>query len=327
MHKLLMRGVEEDVTDGSKFRQEEITVPYIRGDIQEQRTYTVRYRPAMDAVLRMIEDPDLRGAFTMYPQRHYICDPCGGNMRVWTDVHTADDWWSLQDKIGPEKVVVHMQLYSDATQLNRMGTKKWWGVLGQSTDSDAALADHRARVFYATLLKILESVIHAAGEGGFTFDDGLHRRLAQLIIAILSGDYEEYTRFASILGAQSEFKCPICLVPANALSDLCGDSYPKRSRNSALALIANANEQTSASAAKRALGAQSIRRISNTFLDYFSLYMPLYEMFCADPLHQIEQGVWGKHFWLWFKTYYLMKGELDELDDRSAGLHSSNMHS
>jgi hypothetical protein len=70
------------------------------------------------------------------------------------------------------------------------------------------------------------------------------------------------TRFASILGAQSEFKCPICLVPANALSDLCGDSYPKRSRNSALALIANANEQTSASAAKRALGAQSIRRIS-----------------------------------------------------------------
>ena len=28
-------------------------------------------------------------------------------------------------------------------------------------------------------------------EGGFTFDDGLGDRLGQLIIAILSGDYEE----------------------------------------------------------------------------------------------------------------------------------------
>ena len=44
--------------------------------------------------------------------------------------------------------------------------------------------------------------------------------------------------------------------------------------------------------------------------------MPLYEMFCADPLHQIEQGVWGKHLWLWVKTHYLLKGELDELDER-----------
>ena len=42
-------------------------------------------------------------------------------------------------------------------------------------------------------------------------------------------------------------------------------------------------------------------------------------MFCADPLHQIEQ-VWGKHFWLWFKTHYLLKGELDELDARLARL-------
>ena len=56
---------------------------------------------------------------------------------------------------------------------------------------DAALADHRARVYHATLLKILGSAAAAAGEGGFTFDDGLRRRLGQLIIAILSGDYEE----------------------------------------------------------------------------------------------------------------------------------------
>jgi hypothetical protein len=51
----------------------------------------------MDAVLRTIEDPDLQDILTMYPQRHYVRDPRGDEkMRVFTDVHTADDWWSLQ---------------------------------------------------------------------------------------------------------------------------------------------------------------------------------------------------------------------------------------
>ena len=59
--------------------------------------YTVCYHPAMDAILNLIEDPDLRGVLNLYPQQHYMCDPHGGpNMRVWTDVHMADDWWSLQ---------------------------------------------------------------------------------------------------------------------------------------------------------------------------------------------------------------------------------------
>ena len=70
------------------------------------------------------------------------------------------------------------------------------------------------------------------------------------------------TRLASILGVMSEFKCPICLVPASALWDLCGATYPKRSRNKTLTLIANANEQTSARATKKTLAAQSIRGIS-----------------------------------------------------------------
>lgn len=58
-------------------------------------------------------------------------------------------------------------------------------------DTDAALADHRARVYHETLLKILESAATAAGEDGFEFNSSLGRRLGQLIVAILSGDYEE----------------------------------------------------------------------------------------------------------------------------------------
>ena len=70
MHELLARGTGED-TDDSKvgficstikvscpsqdllqFRREEITVPYVQGEFKEDRVYTVRYRPAMDAIPR-----------------------------------------------------------------------------------------------------------------------------------------------------------------------------------------------------------------------------------------------------------------------------------
>jgi hypothetical protein len=51
----------------------------------------------MDAILDLIEDPDLHPSFTFYPERHYVLNPrTGKNMRVWTDIHTGDDWWELQ---------------------------------------------------------------------------------------------------------------------------------------------------------------------------------------------------------------------------------------
>ena len=47
-------------------------------------------------------------------------------------------------------------------------------------------------------------------------------------------------------------------------------------------------------------------------------------MFSADPMHQIEHSLWGKHVWPWAKTSYLLKGELDELDARSVN-HSAQL--
>jgi hypothetical protein len=59
----------------------------------------------------------------------------------------------------------------------------------------------------------------------------------------------------------------------------------------------------------------------NTFLNYFSHFTSIYEAISADLLHQIELGVFGKHFWLWVISKgdmpgYLSDGELDMLDDR-----------
>ena len=65
-------------------------------------------------------------------------------------------------------------------------------VPGKPDDDVSALAEHRSHVYYKGLLEILRSVISAAGRDGFAFDDGtIHGCIGQLIISILSMDYEE----------------------------------------------------------------------------------------------------------------------------------------
>jgi hypothetical protein len=56
-------------------------------------------------------------------------------------------------------------------------------------------------------------------------------------------------------------------------------------------------------------------------LNYFGYFTSIYEAISADPLHQIELGVFGKHFWLWIISKgdnpgYLDNKELDVLDDK-----------
>jgi len=80
-----------------KFEHAEIQVPYENKGATEMRKYNVRFRPALDAVKHVLEDPALRRHLIRYPERHYIRKPgTNENMRVWSDVHTADDWWELQ---------------------------------------------------------------------------------------------------------------------------------------------------------------------------------------------------------------------------------------
>jgi hypothetical protein len=86
-----------DPTDYLEFTRVNIQVPYERKRKTEMREYTIRSRPVLDTVRRALEDPGLRASLIYYPERHYVRKPgAGGNMRVWSDVHTADDWWEVQ---------------------------------------------------------------------------------------------------------------------------------------------------------------------------------------------------------------------------------------
>lgn len=140
-------------------------------------------------------------------------------------------------------------------------------------------------------------------------------------------------RATTILGANSQFACPVCLVPREFLCDLPGNIYPLRTRNGTLTLLARADRCTTKSEAHKILLEQSIRNVpvslllrlfgvecrsdfqyQNTLLNYFSYYACVYQSYSSDPLHQIRQGVWGQHFWKWFKDVYLSNSELRELD-------------
>lgn len=118
---------------------------YRHQGVIDNRTYVVRFRPALDAVRQVLEDPDIFKTLTLYPECRYIRKPgTQQNMRVWSEAWTGDDWWHIQvrprclypwpilnvvqDKIGPDYIVVHIILYSDATTLNSLGTKKAWPV-------------------------------------------------------------------------------------------------------------------------------------------------------------------------------------------------------
>ncbi len=70
-------------------------MPYGKGD--EVREYTLKYREALPAILRMLEDENITSYIHLYPEKRYVRRANGhGNMRVYGEVDSGDDWDQLQ---------------------------------------------------------------------------------------------------------------------------------------------------------------------------------------------------------------------------------------
>jgi hypothetical protein len=76
-----------------QFRTVEFKVPYPE---QADRSYAVRFREVLPALLDIIEDDLLRDRIILYPEHRYISHPDGGLMRIWEEYSSGDDWWDLQ---------------------------------------------------------------------------------------------------------------------------------------------------------------------------------------------------------------------------------------
>jgi len=57
-----------DIYANTQFTSVQISVPYSHHTKKEDRSYTVHCRPAMEAILDTIEDPDLHPSFIFYPE-------------------------------------------------------------------------------------------------------------------------------------------------------------------------------------------------------------------------------------------------------------------
>ena len=139
------------------------------------------------------------------------------------------------------------------------------------------------------------------------------------------------SRIACILGHSSGFPCPICLVPRLEQCELVG-TWPLRTNIGSQELLIRANESTTLGARHGVLLEQSLRDIQvstdfalsdlelkkciqNIFHNIMPPYFSVYLAVGADPLHQIEQGVFGKHIWPWLREE-LSKKQAKVLDTR-----------
>ncbi|KAL1700589.1 hypothetical protein EV121DRAFT_295055 [Schizophyllum commune] len=335
LHRILHQLAQEE-GPGAQYVKSEIEVEYPKSD--KPRAYTIHHKRLLPVVRDILEDEAFADRIHAYPERRYVARPGGGIMRVWDELSSGDDWWEMQFKLGPLAFVIFVQLYVDATHVTSFGNIKYWAlylwvgnvpkadrndsggrgraqligflptVHGLRTDKSDDLAAHRAHVYHKAYT-LLFSDVKSTVEFGCCLNSNVinfHVK-GHPICMVASCDYEEMCRVAGILGPQSFFPCPMCLIHADELWDL-SVQWPKRTVEGTKKLLRKAERCETKQGRKEILSRQSLRLLPNTFIEVFGRHFSIFDTFVLDPLHQIEQGEWGRHWWRWL---------LECLDDKA----------
>ncbi|KAG8767221.1 hypothetical protein FRC12_006384 [Ceratobasidium sp. 428] len=291
-------------------------------------SHKARNRCLWDAITEVLQDPDLCGDIVWLPVQRFVRSrlsvrPTPTLEESWH----GQDWWNAQLRVGPAGRIIYLHVYMDATHLTIGGGVKVWPVyvwLGNIPAEirkrrgkggaalvaylpvvhedrrldGATMAELRAHVYQEGLVYIFESIRSAIAVGKLVrCSDGITRRLFLLAGAICV-DYEELMKILALLGAKSGFPCPICLVPRELQGDLSGTQWPLRTYNSTIQLHEQADNAKTKTAAKAIRSEQSLRKTKSYLLTLLGPDYSLYDAIATvDPLHQIEQGIFGHHMW------------------------------
>lgn len=80
-----------------QFETTTLSVPYRN---EEKREYQFRFRHGLPVVMGVVEDKAFKGKLHLHPERRYVRKSDGtGNMRVYHEANSADDWWDVQVRI------------------------------------------------------------------------------------------------------------------------------------------------------------------------------------------------------------------------------------
>ncbi|KAG9086597.1 hypothetical protein FS749_003534 [Ceratobasidium sp. UAMH 11750] len=293
--------------------------------------HSVKFRPVFPALSSIVRDPELFEHFALHPEQPFIRrseqDPTP--MRFWEELQHGDDWWQMQDSIPDSRSILFLCVYIDETNVSTIGGVDVWPVYmwvgnlpgsirrqrnkkggailigylpeaskGDIPLSDADLAELRVCVYHDALAFMFESLKIPARHGTPMRCENGKIRIFHPTIGVISADYKELCRIVCILGSKSGFTCPICLVPREEQHNLL-DSWEPRTVEDSQALVAEAEDATTLKQQDEILHRQSLRCTRNIFHNIMPSFFSVYAAISADPLHQIEQGVFGKHIWPW----------------------------
>ncbi|KAG9101276.1 hypothetical protein FS749_008500 [Ceratobasidium sp. UAMH 11750] len=309
--------------------------------------YTHRLRmQSLHAIFsRMLLNPDVKDCLVYYPEQLYVRNPSNGKpMRVWEESYHGDDWWNIQNTLGLNTRVLYVQLYMDATTVSIFGGVKVWPVYAWLGNIPSALrkkhgpggavlvayipvvhkdkrlsssdrAELRSKVYQQAIAYILEMIKMLLQHGEYLrcADGQIYFFVA--VIAVISADYEELAKIVTILGSLSRFPCPICLVPRELQAVLTGQ-WLARTRKGTLAILQRARKAKTAAFRKLIRQEQSLRKTQNSFLKLMGQGFSVFQAIAADPLHQLELGVFGSHMWPWLLKYILHDDHKARLDER-----------
>ncbi|KAG9098331.1 hypothetical protein FS749_004060 [Ceratobasidium sp. UAMH 11750] len=293
-------------------------------------THHVHFHPPFSALAEVVSDPELAPDMVYYPEEVHVRRPdeVGGTMQVWEELWHGRHWWELQDRIGGDQHVLYLVIYIDETNLSKIGGVKVWpiymwignlpasirkrrgkkggGILvgylpkAQKVQGIKDVAGFRCQVYHDALRSIFETLKVASRYGApMRCGDGIIRDFVP-VIAAGSADYMEFIRMVCIHGHKGRFPCPICLVPRLEQSNLL-KLWPMRTVSATEDILCRAKSAPTKTEREKILKEQSLRNIRSAFLDIIPTIHSIYDAGIADPLHQIEQGIWGKHLWPWIR--------------------------
>ncbi|KAG9093136.1 hypothetical protein FS749_015009 [Ceratobasidium sp. UAMH 11750] len=308
-------------------------------------THRLRMRSLHALISSTLLNPILPDRLVFYPEQPYIQNPTtGAPMRIWEESYHGSDWWNLQNKVGSSTRILYIQLYMDATSVSIYGGVKVWPVYAWLGNVPSALrskrgvggavlvaylpavqkdkhlsgsdmAELRAKVYHQAMALIFEAIKTLLSQGEYLRCADGHMYFFIGVIAVICVDYEEMARIAAILGSLSGFLCPICLVPRALQSDLTGQ-WPLRTHEGTRAILHRADKAKTATLRKVIRREQSLRKTLSSFIPLMGRNFSLFQAFSADPLHQIELGVFGKHLWPWLLKHIMTEDQQAELDER-----------
>ncbi|KAG8710535.1 hypothetical protein FRC08_017044 [Ceratobasidium sp. 394] len=307
-------------------------------------THRLRMRSLHAIFSRMLLKHNIYKHFIHFPEQLYVQNPSNGKpMRIWEESYHSNDWWNLQNTLGSKNCILYIHLYMDATTVSIFSSVKVWPVYAWLGNVPSALrkkhgpggavlvayipvhkdtrlstsdqAELRAKVYQQAMAYILETIKMLMQHGKYLrcADDQLYFFVA--VIAIISADYEELAKIVTILGSLSGFPCPICLVPRELQGDLTGE-WPLRTREGTLEVLRRASKAKTATSHGLIWQEQSLRKTQNSFLKLMGWGFSVFQAVAADPLHQIELGVFGNHMWLWLLDHILRDDQKAKLDEQ-----------